>query len=183
MISIRAAVPADGPRLVELDRITWSEENAVVPLWPEDSDFFERRSPDDVLVAEQDGRAVGYTTLGRPTPLDCHRHVLHIQGLAVDPTVQRQGLGRALIEAAAAEARRRGARKLGLRVLGGNARARALYSACGFVVEGVLREEFRLGGRYVDDVLMARVLSSRRGGTPARRPRPESPTGRTSPSP
>ena len=59
MISIRAAVPADGPRLVVLDRATWSEESAVVPLWPEDTDFFERRSPDDVLVAEQDGRAVG----------------------------------------------------------------------------------------------------------------------------
>jgi RimJ/RimL family protein N-acetyltransferase len=44
-------------------------------------------------------------------------------------------------------------------VLGGNAGARALYTACGFVVEGVLREEFWLGGRYVDDVLMARTLS------------------------
>lgn len=152
-------MPADAPRLVALDRATWSEENAVVPLWAEDVDFFERRSPDDVLVAERDGVAVGYTTLGRPTPLECNRHVLHIQGLAVDPALQGQGIGRALIEAAATEAARRGARKLGLRVLGGNTTARALYASCGFVVEGVLREEFRLGGRYVDDVLMGRPLS------------------------
>ena len=60
---------------------------------------------------------------------------------------------------AVAEATRRGARKLGLRVLGGNAGARALYTACGFVVEGVLLDEFRLGGRFVDDVLMARPLA------------------------
>jgi len=158
VISIRTAVAADGPRLTALDRVTWSEENAVVPLWPEDTEFFERRAPDDVLVAEQDGRTVGYTTLGRPTPLECNRHVLHIQGLAVDPGCQRQGIARTLIEAAAAEATRRGARKLGLRVLGGNASSRALYASAGFVVEGVLREEFWLGGRFVDDVLMARPL-------------------------
>jgi len=151
-------VAADGPRLVALDRATWSEENAVVPLWREDTDFFERRSPGDVLVAEQEGRTVGYTALGRPTPLECNRHVLHVQGLAVDPACQRQGIARLLIEAAVTEATRRGARKLGLRVLGGNAGARALYAACGFTVEGVLREEFRLGGRFVDDVLMARPL-------------------------
>ena len=159
MFSIRTAVPADGPRLVELDRLTWSEQNAVVPLWPADTDFFERRAPADVLVAERDGSAVGYTALGRPTPLECNRHVLHVQGLAVDPAVQRQGVARLLVEAAAAEATRRGARKLGLRVLGGNTGARALYASCGFVVEGVLREEFRLGGRFVDDVLMARPLT------------------------
>lgn len=159
MISIRPAVPADGPHLVALDRATWSEENAVVPLWAEDTDFFERRSPDDVLVAERGGRVVGYAGLGHPTPLDCNRHVLHVQGLTVDPACQRQGVARRLIEAAVAEARHRGMRKLGLRVLGGNEPARALYASCGFVVEGVLREEFFLGGRYVDDVLMARDLS------------------------
>src|SRR3954463_16124848 len=87
VISIRTAVAADGPELVALDRATWSPENAVVPLSPADTDFFERRSPDDVLVAEEEGRTVGYTALGSPTPLECNRHVLHIQGLAVDPAV------------------------------------------------------------------------------------------------
>ena len=158
MISIRTAVAGDGPRLVALDRATWSPANAVVPLWPEDTDFFERRSPDDVLVAEQDGVTVGYTALGSPTPLECNRHVLHVQGLAVDPAARRQGVGRRLVDAAAEEAARRGARKLGLRVLGGNASARALYASAGFVVEGVLRDEFWLDDRFVDDVFMARPL-------------------------
>jgi hypothetical protein len=31
-------------------------------------------------------------------------------------------------------------------------------AACGFAVEGVLRGEFRLDGRYLDDILMARAL-------------------------
>lgn len=159
VISIRPAVLADAPRLVELDRATWSPENAVAPLRDEDTDFFARRPPADVLVAEDDGAVVGYTQFGRPTPLASNEHVLHIQGLAVDPSVQRRGVARQLLEAATEEAARRGARKLGLRVLGGNSAARALYASAGFEVEGVLREEFLLDGRYVDDVLMARRLT------------------------
>jgi RimJ/RimL family protein N-acetyltransferase len=48
-------------------------------------------------------------------------------------------------------------------VLGPNTTARALYEGAGFVVEGVLREEFHLDGRYVDDVLMARDLTPSEG--------------------
>lgn len=35
----------------------------------------------------------------------------------------------------------------------------AIGRSCGFVVEGVRRDEFLLDGRYVDDMLMARDLS------------------------
>ena len=47
---------------------------------------------------------------------------------------------------------------MSLRVLGSNAVARRLYARCGFVEEGVLRDEFVLDGRFVDDVFMARFL-------------------------
>jgi len=63
------------------------------------------------------------------------------------------------VEACIDLARDRGARKLSLRVLGGNVAARRLYEPCGFTTEGTLREEFFLGGRYVDDVLMACMLA------------------------
>ena len=43
-------------------------------------------------------------------------------------------------------------------MLGTNVPARRLYEAGGFTVEGVLREQLLLGGRYVDDVFMAREL-------------------------
>jgi RimJ/RimL family protein N-acetyltransferase len=63
------------------------------------------------------------------------------------------------VAAAVREARDRGARRLTLRVLGTNGPARDLYLSLGFVVEGVLHEEFRLDGRYVDDVLTALSLA------------------------
>jgi hypothetical protein len=44
-----------------------------------------------------------------------------------------------------------------------------LYESCGFRVEGVLREEFRIEGRYVDDVLMALDLLSSACGPQSQR--------------
>ncbi|WP_179023166.1 GNAT family N-acetyltransferase [Streptomyces sp. IMTB 2501] len=155
--SIRVAVAGDEEALALLDRATWSTLHAVSPP-PEGPFFDERHVPRDYLVAEADGRVVGYIRIARPTPLASNAHVLQIQGLAVADEARGQGLGRALIRAAAGEARSRGARRLTLRVLGHNAPARALYESEGFAVEGVQPEEFLLDGAYVDDVLMGRKL-------------------------
>jgi len=86
-------------------------------------------------------------------------HVYLINGLAVDPAHQRRRIGRELVIAAERVARRRGGRRITLRVLGVNANARALYTSCGYRIEGVLEGEFLVDGRYVDDVLMALDLT------------------------
>ncbi|MGW3207817.1 N-acetyltransferase family protein [Streptomyces sp. NPDC001135] len=157
---IRTAVADDAEELAVLDRATWSTLHAVSPQpQPPYSPFFdERHVPGDYLVAEAEGRLVGYVRIARPTPLATNAHVLQIQGLAVADEARGQGVGRALIRAAVEEARRRGARRLSLRVLGHNAPARALYESEGFAVEGVQPGEFLLDGAYVDDVLMGRRL-------------------------
>ncbi|MEU9574379.1 GNAT family N-acetyltransferase [Streptomyces massasporeus] len=157
---IRVARPEDAEELALLDRLTWSHLHAVMPEpQPPYPPFFgERHAPEDCLVAELGGRLAGYVQLGFPTPLDSNRHVRQIQGLAVAEEARGRGAGRALVRAAVDEARRRGARRITLRVLGHNTAARALYEAEGFVVEGVLPEEFLLDGTYVDDVFMGRFL-------------------------
>ncbi|MEV7861681.1 GNAT family N-acetyltransferase [Streptomyces hirsutus] len=155
-LSIRAAHPSDERELVLLDRDTWSYLHAVGP--PHEPFFRGRFGPQAHLVAEHEGRVVGYIRLGCPTELASHAHVQQILGLAVSEEVRGRGIGRALVRAAVQEARDRGARRITLRVLGHNTTARALYESEGFVVEGVQPEEFLLGGRYVDDVLMGRSL-------------------------
>ncbi|MFJ9116173.1 GNAT family N-acetyltransferase [Streptomyces sp. NPDC102394] len=153
---IRHATLDDEETLGRLDRAAWSPLHSVQPRPrpPYESFYNERFGPRDHLVAELDGTVVGYVRLGYPTPLACNAHVRQIQGLVVSEEARGGGVGRALLRAVREEARRQGARRLTLRVLGHNAPARRLYEAEGFVVEGVLPGEFLLQGAYVDDVLM-----------------------------
>ena len=158
---IRPARADEEAALRALDRATWTQLASPAPVPAPGAPFFRAGvGAADVLVADEDGELAGYVALGSATPLESNRHVVCIHGLAVAAEYRGRGLGRALVEAAAAEATRRGARKLSLRVLGDNTVARGLYESCGFAVEGVLRDEFLVDGRYVDDVLMARDLTT-----------------------
>lgn len=72
--------------------------------------------------------------------------------LAVDPTVQGHGLGRALLEQAMVTARQCGATAAFLEVASSNAPARALYAAASFAMVG-RRNGYYPGG---DDALVLR---------------------------
>src|SRR5690242_6698445 len=159
VVQVRQARLEDEAALGKIEAAAWAEDVTPAPRPPPDAVFFgERTRLADTLVAEIDGVLVGYALVGQSLPLASHAHVLELQGLAVDPARQGCAAGRRLVEASVEHARGRGARKLALRVLGNNVRARRLYESCGFLVEGALQAEFFLGGRYVDDVLMARSL-------------------------
>lgn len=157
---IRTALPEDDDALARLDRATWSTLHAVQPRPqpPYEPFFNDRFGPRDHLVAEVEERIVGYVKLGYPTPLLVNAHVRQIQGFVVAEELRGRGVGRRLMRAAMDEARRQGAVRITLRVLGHNTPARKLYEAEGFVIEGVLPGEFLLDGAYVDDILMGRPL-------------------------
>ncbi len=156
MIETRAAEPADDAALLAIDEATWTSVVSPSPVPTDRETFFVAdRGPDSYLVADLDGVVSGYVSLHQNIPLPSHAHVVEINGLAVAPAAQGHGVGRRLVEAAVAHAAARGAKKVSLRVLGHNTGARRLYERCGFVVEGVLRDEFLLDGALVDDVLMA----------------------------
>ncbi|WP_438294232.1 N-acetyltransferase family protein [Streptomyces sp. HUAS TT7] len=159
---IRTARRSDGEPLGALSRAAWSPLHSVQPrpTPPYEPFFDERHEPAHYLVAETDGQVVGFIRLVLATPLACNRHVRQIQGLEVAEAARGRGVARALLRAACEAARRQGATRITLRVLGHNAPARALYEAEGFAVEGVLPGEFLLEGEYVDDVLMGRALTA-----------------------
>jgi ribosomal protein S18 acetylase RimI-like enzyme len=155
----RPATKADEERLAEIDRLTWSPDSSPLIDPPVGNQFFVRGlEPEHVLVAELESVVVGYVALAPPTRLRSGAHVQAIHGLAVAPDYQRRGVARRLLSAAVEEARKRGSRRLTLRVLATNQDARSLYAAVGFEVEGVLRGEFLIDGEYVDDIFMALVL-------------------------
>ena len=82
--------------------------------------------------------------------------------LAVAPAFRRQGIGRALVDAAAAEAARRGARMLFLEVAEDNLGAMALYEAADFQAAGLRRAYYaRPGAPPADAIVLRRTLNSR----------------------
>ena len=160
-ITVRAARAEDEAGLAGLDAASWTPASGFPSVMERGHDpfftFFTDDSPPQAhLVAELDGRLAGYLRLKPVTKLPESAHVLGVAGLAVAPGDRRRGVASALLAAAEQQARARGARKLSLRVLSSNAPAMRLYERLGFRSEGILRDEFCIGGRYVDDVIMAK---------------------------
>ena len=89
----------------------------------------------DTLVAEQNGRVVGFCGYGgwRDDPDPDEGEII---GLYVLPELQRQGIGAALMKAALAELAARGCRAVSLWVLQGNDRAARFYERQGFARTG-----------------------------------------------
>ncbi|MCX7886365.1 MAG: GNAT family N-acetyltransferase [Verrucomicrobiae bacterium] len=84
--------------------------------------------PDGILVAEEDGRIVGYIT----TRLDHETKLGWIPNLAVEPEYQGRGIGRRLIEAALEMFRQRGMTHAKIETLEQNPVGQTLYPKCGF---------------------------------------------------
>jgi ribosomal protein S18 acetylase RimI-like enzyme len=163
-LAVRFARPGDEAGLARLDAVAWTPTSGFPSATERASDpfftfFTASGPPGEYLVAELDGRLAGYIRLRPVTELRENAHVLGVMGLAVAPDARRQGVASALLAAAERHARARGARKLSLHVLGTNVAAQRLYERLGFGREGTLRDEFRIGGRYVDDVIMAKHLA------------------------
>jgi ribosomal-protein-alanine acetyltransferase len=87
---------------------------------------------------------------------------VELQGIAVDPTVRRRGIGAALLETLVEWAREAGYRTLHLEVRAGNLPALALYRHFGFVQVGLRRAYYQDNGE--DALLLTREIQ--RAGTP-----------------
>ena len=113
-----------------------------------------------VYVAERsDGVIVGRLSLARDThPASAHVADL---GLMVAQDARRQGVGRALLEAAVEWARASDVRKLELHVFPWNEPAIKLYERFGFEREGLRAAHYHRGGEYVDAILMAYGIDDR----------------------
>lgn len=118
---IRTAATADSRALARLDASAWAPEVQVFPPNDADAPFFDnRRGPEDVIVAVDGDSIAGYAHLARHIPIPKNDHVLHLNALVVAPGQRGRGISHQLLDAAINEARRRGARKLGLRALSTN---------------------------------------------------------------
>lgn len=126
---------------------------------PENSLNFVRRqlkSGEPMLVAEHDGQIVGWCDICRHSmPGFTHRGAL---GMGVHPAFRRQGVGRRLLDAALAAAKKAGIERVELEVFAANTPAIQLYHSVRFAEEGRLQMGRKLEGVSEAIVVMARLF-------------------------
>jgi L-amino acid N-acyltransferase YncA len=116
-----------------------------------------------LLVAEQDGRVVGWASIGPYD--DAHEYYSGVgeATLYVDRQARRRGAGRTLLDALADEATRRGYYKLTGKIFTSNEASIALVRACGWRQVGVHRRHGRLDGEWKDVLVVERLLGEASG--------------------
>jgi ribosomal protein S18 acetylase RimI-like enzyme len=97
-----------------------------------------------ILVAAESGRVTATAMVGH----DGHRGMLYY--VAVEPSLQRQGLGKAAVRAAEAWLAERGVWKVNLLVRAENAAVKGFYEALGYEVNPVMCMARRITGQNSD---------------------------------
>ena len=140
-MNIRPAIPAERKALEALQwRASLGNEGDRDALLrhPDAIDLpHEQIAAGGVFVLEHDGAIVGFSAILPRADGDTE-----LDALFVEPDVQRQGIGRKLIEHCAAIARSAGSRSL--HVIG-NAHAKEFYLSCGFEILGPFETRFGSG--------------------------------------
>ena len=110
-----------------------------------------------VVVVESDGVVIGWASLNVFNARDAYRHVADIS-VYVARDARGQGAGTALLTRLVELARDIGFHKLVLAGFPDNVAGVALYRRLGFNEVGVYREQGLRDGRWVDVLLMERLL-------------------------
>lgn len=120
---VHVATPADHEAAVRIDAMAFTGDWRVGRLGLEDA---LAATPDSTMLALDEGH--GFAIVGVSTEIG------YLQRIAVEPGMQGTGMGRVLLRAAMAWARRRGARTMMLNTQLDNERATQMYRSESFTV-------------------------------------------------
>ncbi len=91
---------------------------------------------------------------------DRQSHICYLGGFTIKPNMQGKGFGKQILSDIKKNAQAAGKIRIELTVSLDNMAAIALYEKTGFLVEGVVKKNYKLGstGHYYDEYLMALVM-------------------------
>jgi L-amino acid N-acyltransferase YncA len=161
-LRVRAAAIADAAAICRIynegiqDRVATLETEERTQ--EERGEWLQARGPrHPVLVAEGDGGVVGWASLNVFNPRRAYEHVADLS-IYVQREWRGKGVGRRLLEAVVARAGELGYHKIVLAAFPWNEAGMRAYARAGFREVGIYREQGRLDGRWVDTVVMEKIL-------------------------
>jgi phosphinothricin acetyltransferase len=162
-LRIRPATTADAGTICRIynqgieDRVATLETELRTP--EERRQWLAARGPrHPVIVAEAgDGAVVGWGSLNVFNPREAYRFVADFS-IYVERAARGTGVGRAMLTRLIELGREHGYHKLVLSAFPTNASGMALYTKLGFRTVGVYREQGWLDERWVDTIIMERML-------------------------
>lgn len=138
------------------DRVATLETELRTPA--ERREWMAARGPrHPVIVAESDGAVVGWGSLNVFNPRPAYQHVADFS-VYVERAWRGRGVGRRLLERLVELARGIGYHKMVLSTFPTNTAGVRLYERLGFSRVGVYREQGLLDGRWVDTLIMEKLL-------------------------
>jgi len=117
----------------------------------------QRGSRHPVIVADVDGSVVGWGSLNAFNPRQAYDHVADFS-VYVERQCRGRGIGRQLLDQLIELARAAGYHKMVLSALASNDAGVRLYERAGFARVGVYHEQGELDGKWVDVVIMEKLL-------------------------
>jgi len=109
-----------------------------------------------LIVAQADGKVVGmgHLTKGK---WEKNRHVGFL-GMVILKEFREIGIGTAMMDYMMRYARQERLEKISLNVFSTNERAIHLYQKFGFKLEGAIKRQYKIEGKYVDELFMRKFL-------------------------
>jgi L-amino acid N-acyltransferase YncA len=160
-VNIRKARKSDLPAITEIYNEAIANTTATFDTAPktakEQREWFEHHgSKYPIIVAEQEGRVVGWAALSQWSDRCAYSGTAEIS-LYVQEASQGRGIGRRLVVSAVAAGREAGLHSIIARIAEGNPASIHLHESMGFEHVGVMREVGRKFGRLLDVHVMQLV--------------------------
>jgi L-amino acid N-acyltransferase YncA len=160
-IVIRSAVPSDAAAIADIYNQGIAERGATFETAARSEADIETRLREQarypMLVAEEHGRVLGWAGTSQYRPRACYSGIGEVS-VYLDRAARGRGIGRQLLESLVSAARERGYWKLVSRIFPFNAASRALCRSCGFREVGVYEKHGCLDGRWLDVVIVERLM-------------------------
>lgn len=160
---VRRATVADAETICRIynqgieDRVATLETELRTP--EERRQWLAGRSPRHPVIAAENatGEIVGWGSLNVFNPREAYRFVADFS-VYVERAWRGKGVGRVVLERLVELAREHGFHKMVLSAFPTNAGGMALYEKLGFRTVGIYREQGMLDGKWVDTIVMEKLL-------------------------